>query len=405
MFLKILSRIGLILLGLIFALIILEIAFRIRYPDPAPKLMNQALQLHDLYGIAFTPNAEGWNTSLRGEYSTYVKINRKGLRGKEYSYTKAANTFRILVLGDSFTAALQVAEEETFPALLETKLNQIYSAPHFEVINAGVVGYGTTNQLDYFKGEGFKYQPDLVLLAFFTGNDIADNLNPPHYKLENGHLAPIPAIYNPDFGVPPWAKKGSLFRNLRNFLYTHSRLYSVSIELLIYTLIGEFPDLAHWLTSLGFAEATRPVSNTGNIYSALQPSQEAWEMTQALILALDKEVERHGSQLLVAILPDETEVDIQKWQNLLKRYPHLFNQTGVADSPTLRLAQFLQKNHIPYIQLRTGLKAYQDKTQEPIYFQIDGHWKPVGHRIAAEEIYNYLSQNADELTCFPQSEC
>ncbi len=157
----------------------MEIAFRFLYPDPSPKLINQGLQFDDTYGISFKPNAEGWNTSLRGEYSSYIKINDQGLRGQKYAYDKDAGTFRIRVLGDSFTAALQVAEEETFVKLLESQLKQHYPGVNFEIINAGVVGYGTGNQLSYFSHEGYKYQPDLVLLAFFTGNDISDNISPP----------------------------------------------------------------------------------------------------------------------------------------------------------------------------------------------------------------------------------
>ena len=60
---------------------------------------------------------------------------------------------------------------------------------------------------------------------------------------------------------------------------------------------------------LAIAYKTRHgVLNTGNIYASLQPSQAAWDMTEALILALNQEVAERGGQLVVAILPDETEV-------------------------------------------------------------------------------------------------
>ena len=113
-FIAILKRFSLILLGLLLGLVALELMARWLYPDPSPKLINQALQLHDQYGIAFTPNVSGWNSSLRGEYSTFITINGKGIRGQEYDYAKNDDTFRILVLGDSFTAALQVNEAGAF---------------------------------------------------------------------------------------------------------------------------------------------------------------------------------------------------------------------------------------------------------------------------------------------------
>ncbi len=390
----ILGRIALILLGILFALGSLEIAFRFLYPDPSPKLINQGLQFDETYGISFKPKAEGWNTSLRGEYSTYIKINSQGLRGQKYTYDKDEGTFRILVLGDSFTAALQVAEEETFVKLLESQLKSHYPGVNFEIINAGVVGYGTGNQLSYFTHEGYKYQPDLVLLAFFTGNDIADNISPPHYKLENGHLKPIKATYRPDSIVPPWAKEGTIFRSIRNFLYLNSRLYSVTIEILTFSVVQKIPALVNQLNSMGFIEATRPVMNAGNIYSFINPPEQAWLMTEAIIQQLNQEVEAQGSQLLVAILPDETEVDQKKWAAIFKAYPELASKKELVDfSPTKRLAQFLQQAGILHLQLLPTLQAYQASTNEPLYYKHDGHWRPAGHIAVAEAIYNKLVQN------------
>ena len=94
---------------------------------------------------------------------------------------------------------------------------------------------------------------------------------PPHYKIANGALVPVEFVYDPDTGTPPWAKDGTLFRNVRNYLYTNSRLYSVTIELLAYTLIQQSSGLSDLFQSLGFVEATRPVVNAGNIYAFLQP--------------------------------------------------------------------------------------------------------------------------------------
>ncbi len=391
LFWQILSRFSLILLGLVSGLIILEVALRIIYPDPSPKLVNQGLQLHRDYGISFTPDAAGWNTSLRGEYSVYININQKGLRGAEYPYDKPTGVYRVLVLGDSFTSALQVTEDETFSALMASQLNQTSEVSHVEVINAGVVGYGTTNELAYFTREGYKYQPDLVILALFVGNDISDNMHPPHYKLENGTLIPLPPAYSPDFGTPPWAKKGTFFKNLRNFLYLHSRLYSVTVELLVYTIVKQFPPLAQTLTALGLVEITRPVMNAGNIYSTSPSSEEAWQMTEALILKLRQEVESRQAKLLVVILPDETEVDVKKWAKLVAEYPDLFAQQTSPLKPTARLAQILQSHQIAHVQLSPILQAYQDQhPQESLYYKFDGHWKPNGHRLAAQAMYDYM---------------
>jgi hypothetical protein len=389
--LSLFSRLGLVLLGLLFGLVVLEIGFRILYPDPSPKLVNQGLQFHETYRLAFKPGAAGWNTSLRGEYSTYVQINEKGLRGQEYPYTKAEDVFRVLVLGDSFTAGLQVEEAETFPKLLETQLNRHSPQLKVEVVNAGVIGYGTDNQLAYFTYEGYKYQPDLVILAFFTGNDLTDNIWYSLYDLKEGQLVPAPVIHREDNLTPNWAKEGSLFKNIRNSLYTHSRLYSVSIELLTLSAIQKTPALAQWLVSLGFVEMTRPLVNYGNLYAFRYLPDEAWEKTEALIRALNQEVERRGSRLLVVILPDETEVDDQRRQEILASYSNLTKpQTLVGPPPSEHLAEILQQDGITYLELLPVLKDNYPKNQTPLYYRYDGHWTPAGHRLAGQAIYEYL---------------
>src|SRR5215831_18819603 len=69
-----------------------------------------------------------------------VSINEYGLRNRPVSARAASDTKRIVILGDSFTFASAVPNENTFPVTLETILS---GGGHYEVINAGVRGYGT----------------------------------------------------------------------------------------------------------------------------------------------------------------------------------------------------------------------------------------------------------------------
>jgi hypothetical protein len=89
---------------------------------------------------------------------TEVRQNEYGHRGRAYPLTKDPNKYRGLVLGDSFTEGAQVGEDDLFTALLER------SNPQFEVLNAGVGGYGTVQQYLYLENDGLKHNPDLVLL-------------------------------------------------------------------------------------------------------------------------------------------------------------------------------------------------------------------------------------------------
>ena len=119
-----------------------------------------------LLGWAHQPGQEG--VFETPQFRTSVHINSKGLRDEEHTYERNGETPRILVLGDSFTWGYGVEEPERFSEWLEKSLGA-------EVINAGVSGYSTDQELLWMQTEGTKYDIDLIILVF-AGNDIGDNL-------------------------------------------------------------------------------------------------------------------------------------------------------------------------------------------------------------------------------------
>src|SRR5262245_8685041 len=102
-------------------------------------------------------------------------FNAHGFRDYDRTYAKPDRTFRILVLGDSYVEGLQVALAKTFPALLERRLNERSSPVKFEVLNLGQSGFGTADEHVRYIEIGVKYSPDIVILAFLTGNDFRNN--------------------------------------------------------------------------------------------------------------------------------------------------------------------------------------------------------------------------------------
>src|SRR5262249_2400221 len=91
-------------------------------------------------------------------------------------YGKLEGTFRILVLGDSFVEAMHVPLAATFGHVLQELLaSDGRAGRRIEIITAGVSGYGTASEVLYFEREGKRYEPDLVLLAFYPGNDVKNN--------------------------------------------------------------------------------------------------------------------------------------------------------------------------------------------------------------------------------------
>src|SRR5687768_4341292 len=100
----------------------------------------------ELTGSRLRPGMEAWN---RNEGEAYVKINSRGLRDREHAEAKPQGVYRIAVLGDSYAEALQVPLEDTFWWLLPKRLESCGFRPgeRIEVINFGVSGYGTAQQL------------------------------------------------------------------------------------------------------------------------------------------------------------------------------------------------------------------------------------------------------------------
>jgi GDSL-like Lipase/Acylhydrolase family len=104
-----------------------------------------------------------------------VRINQLELRdAREYSLAKPPHTFRILVLGDSVTFGHGSVYEHTFPYLLEQQLRSWRPEVNWQVWNAAVPGYNTSQELAQLLEIGPRFQPDLVIVGFFW-NDAADN--------------------------------------------------------------------------------------------------------------------------------------------------------------------------------------------------------------------------------------
>jgi hypothetical protein len=102
-----------------------------------------------------------------------VHINRLELRdAREYDLAKKPNTFRILVLGDSVTFGH--GSVHAYPELLEARLKSWRPEIDWQVWNAGVPGYNTSQELAHLIEVGGAYQPDLVIVGFFE-NDLIDN--------------------------------------------------------------------------------------------------------------------------------------------------------------------------------------------------------------------------------------
>jgi lysophospholipase L1-like esterase len=115
-------------------------------------------------------------------YGRIVVENADGLRDHDFVVPKPPGTYRILVLGDSFTWGVGLNIEETIPKQLEAALRTSTPGP-IEVVNASVPGMNTVNELAMLKETGLKYDPDMILLVYLLNDvDFKPELAPRSYN-------------------------------------------------------------------------------------------------------------------------------------------------------------------------------------------------------------------------------
>ena len=101
-----------------------------------------------------------------------VTANSLGFRGSEFSKDKPDTTYRIFAVGGSTThGAMLVNDDETWPAYLQQKFNQIDLEATVEVINVGIMAATTEQESKMIKDRLVDYDPDLIIM-YDGWNDI-----------------------------------------------------------------------------------------------------------------------------------------------------------------------------------------------------------------------------------------
>jgi lysophospholipase L1-like esterase len=334
-----LINLSLIICSTLVALFLSETALRIMGFEPmyvSPE-RDRFWKYDSLLGWAHEPGQEG--TFETPQFRTTVRVNNKGLRDREHSYERPNDHKRILVLGDSFAWGYGVEESERFSQLLEKELS-------VEVINAGVSGYSTDQELLWYQNEGIKYETDLVILVV-AGNDVGDNdrqlvstiYYKPKFVLEGSQLVPT------DYPVPQTSLQG-------RFVYALSQRSALA-----FFLIQRYFDLRdiYGKSRSNPGEEKSPVSNPG-------VESEPFKLTLALIDEIRNLADSRNAKFMI--------VTTDRWWN---------QRSGKTYEEFLKT---LEKEG--FLVLDVDSVAGFDP--EEMLIPNDGHWNQAGHEFVAEKL-------------------
>lgn len=347
---------------------------------------SSAFQPDPYCGSRHVPNFAGWHTN---ENRVWIEINEHGFRDRERTVAKPPGTYRIAVIGDSFSEAMQVELDDTYWSILERELNQRGAVPgkRVEVLNFGVSGYGTAQQLAMLRHYVGPYDPDMVLLQFLASNDVRNNsrtLEPdkgrPFYTLAGDEL-----VYDDSFltHLVRTHFESSRWIQFKHFFIEHSRICA-----LVYQLRhrGERPRSAGEEAGLAMTAFREPQDEAW---------REAWAVTDRLILEIAGDVQAHGARFVLMAANTGVEVD----PNDSVRQP-LLERLGVEDLtyPERRLEQLGAAHGFPVLRLAPPMLAEARQSGSymhgfPASGLGSGHWNENGHRFAGQFVAGWFVES------------
>jgi acetyltransferase AlgX (SGNH hydrolase-like protein) len=326
--------------------------------------------------------------------------NALGLNDEEFEVPKPPGRFRILALGDSFTYGL-VPYPYNVMTLLEARLRAACPGQDLDVLNFGIGGAGVRDYQAIVTLGLATYEPDLVLVNFYAGNDGPDLYRLVHegsrvrrvfgtsrlwmlgrnaLRLWRG-VRDLGAIRPPPAGptIPGRAPRGGTLVNPSRHVSEHDPALTGPI----------FTEAAFAMIQ---AEEMRRLYRPGDPAAV----DRAWRPVLAGLEAIRTEVLRQGRRLTLAVYPSALQVYPEQRVALvetLRRRPRYATLSADALDPSLpnrQLAAYCQRAALPCVDLTPVFVEASRSSTEALYKQRDAHWTIRGNRVAADAEAEFL---------------
>jgi hypothetical protein len=340
---------------------------------------------------------EGSLTDGRGG-RIFWKNNAAGFRSREETpRTPAPGAFRVLSMGDSFTAGYRVDQEATFSRVLEKSLRA--GGIPAEVLIAEIEQPSTG--LWWLLHGGFDWRPAIVLLGVTLGNDVAQtffSVDPPgDYRIEvrAGRAAverlkgatPLPDRPEYALQLPP----SSLLPGAPETLAPARRPLR-----LLDLLLGPLPQPI--TPSRGASSPRFLVDGVNGLGICLKdlppPIVAAFDRLERTLSAYAAATRERGAGFLAILFPQRYQVQPEDWEATVRAYglsPAAFD----LGAPGRRLAAFCAANGIDCLDLSGPLREEHARSGRSLYLPGgDMHWNATGHAAAAAAILPKLRDTA-----------
>mgnify|MGYP000182060906 CR=1 FL=1 len=366
--------------------------------------------LDTVYFKNYVPNAS-FRTQLRpedGGRNILHQINEHGMRGPSPGL-KEAGEQRILLVGDSYLQATQVAYEESLGPVLSSLLPDSFS-----VVQHGFPSWSPLLEWNWILRKGLSFEPNMVVLFlynndFFSGDAIGDNGYLPYAKFaENGEPAgfDFSQLESKYLGLKkrnPWTM---MIADLQRFRLVRLTTFLLRRQLVFETLSEEKIDTYLNLPPEAFQQAYRDNNTTKDIltvmlwdYLALMRDTSQWspdlqervELSFKHLEGLQQSLDERGVEFAICHIPYPWQFpgeNAVRMQEVTNWSDYVFPEGGIQQA----VKTFCASKDIPLLDLYSHTQ--ESKTAAPelqLYCPSDPHWTVAGHDMAAHALYNFLA--------------
>lgn len=317
------------------------------------------------------------------------RSNKFGFNAKDYPLQKTPGTFRILVVGDSFNWAGGC--EGNYTALLGRMMENYYGYHRIDVISAGYPMTHTGEQLAMLKKFGLQYNPDLVILGFFVGNDFFDAdpnrkrivVNDLYIDIDKRHEHRI-------LGYPIIPQSRLLL-----FVYKKYKVLKKLREAEREAENRHFPKEQHGtMSETRYLHVERAHLEFFNLNSFREGRfQPNINYILQCISEMDTLLKSRNFKFVVAIYPDEFQINRTLLKTIFEKFS--LNQKAYdLDLAQKILRSFLESRSIPCIDLTDQFRV--EGQNKDLYKFRDTHWNKAGNQLAADILFKDLVKRIDK---------